>query len=81
MHIVGVSEREERESGQGEEIIYEEIIMETFPNLIIDLINKYPESSANFKQNELKRPTPKHIIIKLQKAKDKKRFLKAARGK
>ena len=28
-----------------------------------------------------KRPTPRHIIIKMQKVKDKERTLKAARGK
>ena len=30
---------------------------------------------------DAKRPTPRHIIIKMPKVKDKERILKAARGK
>ena len=33
------------------------------------------------KQDDAKKPTPRHIIIKMTKVKDKERILKAAREK
>ena len=35
----------------------------------------------DFQEIPLKGPTPRHIIIKMPKVKDKERLLKAARGK
>ena len=52
--------------------------MENIPNPVkkIDIqVQKVP-----YKMNP-KRPTPRHIIIKMPKVKDKERILKAARGK
>ena len=56
--------------------IFEEIMSENFPNLKETNIKE-----AQRAQNELKpnRPTPKHIIIKMAKVKEK--ILKAAREK
>ena len=52
---------------------------ENFPNLVkeIDIQVHEPEKVPN-KMNP-KRPTPRHIIIEMQKIKDKKRILKGVR--
>ena len=68
IHIIGVPEGEEREKGT--EKIFQEIITENFPN-----IGKEP-----YKINP-RRNTPRHILIKLTKIKDKEKILKAAREK
>ena len=40
-----------------------------------------PGSTESPKQMDAKRPTPRHVIIKMPKVKDKERILKAAREK
>ena len=52
---------------------------ENFPNLakVID----FQEAQRVPKNLDPKKNTPRHIIIKLPKIKDKERILKAARGK
>ena len=52
---------------------------ENFPNLakVID----FQEAQRVLRKLDPKRNTPRHIIIKLPKIKDKERILKAARGK
>ena len=45
------------------------------------MIEISPESSQSPKQVGLKRTTPRHIIIKMTKLKDKERILKATREK
>ena len=52
---------------------------ENFPNLV-KKINKSRKHRVPNKLNP-KRPTPRHITIKMQKVKDKERILKAAREK
>ena len=51
---------------------------ETFPNLMKEIDMQVQEAQSP-KQNYEKRPTPRHIIIKMPKVKD--RVLKAAREK
>ena len=57
------------------ENIFEEIMSENFPNL------KETDTGSTEAPNKLNpnRPTPRHIIIKMTKVKDKERILKAAR--
>ena len=45
---------------------------ENLPNLVKEI---------DTQAQNLKRPTPRHIIIKMSKVTDKERILKAARGK
>ena len=79
--ITGVSGGEKRE--EGAKTIFEEIIDGKFPDLgketdihvHIHYIMRVPN-----KMNP-KKSTPKHIIIKMAKIKDKERLLKAAREK
>ena len=55
---------------------------ENFPNLVKELdFQEVQEAQRVPKKLDPKRNTPRHIIIKLPKIKDKERSLKAARGK
>ena len=55
---------------------------ENFPNLAKEIdFQKVQEAQKSPKTLDPKRNTPRHIIIKLHKIKDKERILKAARGK
>ena len=53
--------------------------MENFPNLAKEI--DFQETQRVPKKLDSKRNTPRHIIIKLPKIKDKERILKAAREK
>ena len=56
-------------------------MMENFPNLIrAKVIEAQEAQRAPIKRN-LKRPTARHIIIKMAKFKDKQRILKEPRQK
>ena len=77
LHIIGIP-GEEKEKGV--EITFEEIMAENFPNLNDTDIKKQEAQRAPNKLNP-NRPTPRHIIIKTAKVKDKERILKAAREK
>ena len=78
LQIIGLPEGEEKEKGI--ENIFEEIMAENFPNLK-DTDIKIQEAQRAPNKLNLKRPTPRHIIIKMAKVNDKERILKAARGK
>ena len=55
---------------------------ENFPNLAKEIdFQEVQEAQRVPKKLDPKRNTPRHIIIKLPKIKDKERILKAARGK
>ena len=75
-----MSEGEEEEQEMGN--LFEQLMMEKFPNLVkeIDFLEVWGAQRVP-KKLDPKRNTPKHIIIKLPKIKDKERILKAARGK
>ena len=51
---------------------------EHFPNLVKE-IDLQVQEAQSFPNLDAKRPTPRHIIIKMPKVKDKERILKAAR--
>ena len=74
-----MSEGEEEEQEIGN--IFEKIMKENFPNLVKEIAIQVQEAQrVPDKMNE-KTPTPRHIIIKMPKFKDKERILKAAREK
>ena len=62
------------------ENIFEEIMVENFPN-IKDTDIKIQEAQRDPNKLNPNRPTPRHIIIKMAKVSDKERILKAARKK
>ena len=53
---------------------------ENFPNLVKE-IDMQVQEAQRVPKKWAKRPTPRHIIIKIPKVKDKERILKAAREK
>ena len=79
IHIVGVPEEEER--GKGIESVFEEIIAENFPKLGEEISEQTTEKHRSPNRKDPRRKTPRHIIIKMARIKDKERVLKAAREK
>ena len=55
--------------------------MEKFPNLMRERVTQIQESQRIPIKRNPKRPTARHIIIKMAKFQDKERILKAVRGK
>ena len=76
IRIIGVPE-DERE--QDIENLFEEIMTENFPYLVKEIDLQVQEAQRTPKKRNPKRTTPRHIIIKMPRAKDKERILKAAR--
>ena len=54
---------------------------EYFPHLVKEIDIQVQEAQRVQNKMNPKRPTPRHIIIKMPKVKDKERILKAARRK
>ena len=54
---------------------------ENYPNLVKEIYKQLQELQRVPNQMDPKRTTPRHIIIKMPKVKDKGRILKAAREK
>ena len=61
--------------------LFEKIMKENFPNLVKEIDMQVQEAQRIPNKMDAKRPTPRHIIIKMPKVKDQERILKAARGK
>ena len=76
--IIGVPEEEKN---RGYEKMFEEIIVENFPNMEKEIINQVQEAQRVPYRINPRRNMPRHILIKLTKTKHKERILKAARGK
>ena len=77
--IIGIPEEEEKKKGY--EKIFEEIIVENFPNMEKETFNQIQEVQRVPYRINPRRNIPRHILIKLTKAKHKERILKAAREK
>ena len=69
------------EEEQEIENLFEKIKKENFPNLVKEIDIQAQEAQGVPNKLDLKRPTPRHIIIKMPTVKDKERILKAAREK
>ena len=61
--------------------IFEEIIVENFPNMEKEIVNQVQEAQRVSYRINSSRNMPRHIQIKLTKTKHKERILKAAREK
>ena len=79
IRIIGVPEGEEREEGL--EKIFEEITVENFPNMGKEIATQVQEAQRVPYRINPRRNTPRHIVMKLAKIKDKEKLLKAAREK
>ena len=78
LHIIWVPEGEQKEKGP--EKIFEEIIAEKFLNVGKEIVNQVQEMQRVPDRINPRRNTPRHIVIKLTKIKDRGKILKA-RGK
>ena len=76
---IGVPEEEEKKKGT--EKIFEEIIVENFPNMGKGIVNQVQEAQRVPYRTNPRRNTPRHILIKLSKIKYKEKLLKATREK
>ena len=61
--------------------LFEKIMKENFPNLVKEIDVQVQEAQRVPSKMDTKRPTLRHIIVKMPKVKDKKRILQAAREK
>ena len=79
IRIIGVPEEEERKKGS--EKIFEEIIVENFPNMGKEIVTQVQEAQKVPYRINPRKNTPRHILIKLTKIKFKEKILKASREK
>ena len=79
IRIIGVPEEEEKKKGP--EKIFEEIIVENFPNMGKEIVTQDQEAQRVPYRIYPRRSMPRHILIKLSKIKYKEKILKAAREK
>ena len=68
---------EEKEQEIGD--LPEKIVKENFPNLVKEIDIQVQEAQRVPNKMDAKRPTPRHIIIKRPKVKDRERLFKTAR--
>ena len=78
IRIIGVPEEEKK---KGTEKIFQEIIVENFPNMGNEIVNQVQEAQRFLYRINPRRNMPRHILIKLSKIKYKEKILKAAREK
>ena len=79
IRIIGVPEGEEREKVPKK--IFEEIIVENFPNMGKEIATQVQEAQRVPGRRNPRRNTPRHRVIKLTKMKGKEKLLKATREK
>ena len=77
IRIIGVPEEEEKKKGS--EKIFEEIIVENFPNMEKEIVTQVQEAQRIPYRINPRKDTPRHILIKLTKIKLKK--IKSNKGK
>ena len=76
---MGIPEGEESE--QGIQNLFEEIMTKNFPNVVKEKVTQVEEAQKIQNKLDPKRPTLRHIIIKVTRLKGKERSLKATREK
>ena len=72
---------EGKEEQQEIENLFENIMKEICPNLVKEMDIQVQKAQIVPKKLDLRRNTPRHIIIKLSNINDKERILKAAKEK
>ena len=79
MQAIGVPEEEDKKKGT--EKIFEEMIVENFPNMGKEIVNQVQDVQRVPYRLNPRRNTLRDILIKLTETKHKERILKAAREK
>ena len=77
IHIIGVPEGEEKEQEIGN--LSEKIMKENFPDFVEEIDMQVQEAKRAPNKMDAKRPTPKHITIKMTKVKDKENLKSSKR--
>ena len=72
IRIIGVPEEEEKKKGT--EKIFEEIIVENFPNMRKEIVNQVQEVQRVPYRLNPRRNMPRHILIKVSKLNTKKKY-------
>ena len=67
--MIGVPKEEEKKKGY--EKFFEEIVVENFPNMEKEIVNQVQEAQRVPYRINPRRNTPRHILIKLTKTKQK----------
>ena len=75
---IGIPEGEEEE--QGIENLFDKVMLENFPNLMREKVTQLQETQRVPSKRNPKRPTSRHIIIKMAKFQDKRKNLKGSKG-
>ena len=75
---LGASEEDEKKKGY--EKIFEEIIVENFPNMEKDIVNQVQEAQKIPYRINPRRNMPRHTLIKLTKTKHKEKNIKSSKG-
>ena len=78
---IRIIEVPEEEKNKGYEKIFEQIIVENFPNMEKEISQSSPRGQRVTYRINPRRKMPRHILIKLTKIKYKERIYKAAREK
>ena len=76
-----IGEKKKRKKKRGYEKIFEETIVENFPNMEKKRVIQVQESQRVPYRIDPRRNMPRHILIKLAKTKHEERILKPAREK
>ena len=74
-----MQEGEEKEQEIGH--LFEKIVKGNFPNLVKEIDMQVQEAQRVPHKMDAKRPTPRHIIIKMPKVTDEEKILKATSEK
>ena len=76
IQTIGVPE----EKKKGYEKIFEEIIVENFPNLEKEIVNQVQEAQSGPYRINSRRNKPRHILNKLTKTEHTKKNIKSSKG-
>ena len=76
---IGVPDEEEKKKVY--EKVFEEVIVENFPNMEKEIVNQVQEAQRVLYRINQKRNMPRHILIQLTKTKHNERILQAVREK
>ena len=79
VQIIGVPEGEEKKKGSAK--IFEKIIVKNFPNMGKEIVTQVQGAKRVPYRINLRKNTPRHILIKLTKIKCKEKILKGTRRK
>ena len=78
IRIVRVPEEEEKKKEH--EKIFEEIIVDNFPNMEKEIVNQVQEAQRVPYKINPRRNMPRHILIKLTKTQHKEKNIKSSKG-